>query len=62
MMNGDENKFIKASTACFTDLDRIQRELGEQYGMDVILTTRLSQEVITELASEYMQKIENAKK
>jgi hypothetical protein len=30
--------------------------------MDVILTTRLSQEVITELASEYMQKIENAKK
>jgi hypothetical protein len=56
-MNGDEKQFLKASTEAFTELDRIQREMSEQYGMDVILTTRLSQEVISELTAEYMKKI-----
>jgi hypothetical protein len=57
LMNGDEKQFLKASTEAFTELDRIQREMSEQYGMDVILTTRLSQEVISELTAEYMKKI-----
>jgi hypothetical protein len=56
-MNGDEKQFLKASTEAFTELDRIQREMSEQYGMDVILTTRLSQEVISDLTAEYMKKI-----
>jgi hypothetical protein len=57
LMNGDEKQFLKASTEAFTELDRIQREMSEQYGMDVILTTRLSQEVISDLTAEYMKKI-----
>jgi serine/threonine protein kinase len=57
LMNGDEKKFMQLSTQRFTELDRLQRELGEQYNMDLILTTRLSSEVITELTEEYMRKI-----
>jgi serine/threonine protein kinase len=57
MMNGDESRFLKASTNCFTELDRVQRELGEQYGMDLVQSTRLSSEVITELTEAYKSKI-----
>lgn len=59
LINGNEKDFMKASTSGFTDLDRIQRELAEQYSMDPSLTTRLSSEVITELTKEYMNRIKH---
>jgi hypothetical protein len=57
MMNGDERQFLKASSEASNELDRIQRQMSEEFGMDLILTTRLSSEVITELTAEYLKKI-----
>jgi hypothetical protein len=57
MLNGSEKNFMDATTTGFTELDRVQREMAQQYGLDEALTTRLSSEVITELTAEYMGRI-----
>ena len=54
----DDTDFQRQSLDGFNQLDKIQRELAEQYKLDVILTTRLSSEVISELTSESMKKLE----
>lgn len=57
MMNAGEAAFQKQSLDGFSQLDKIQKELAEQYNMDPILTTRLSSEVISELTTESMKKL-----
>lgn len=57
MMNAGENIFQQQSMDGFSQLDKIQKELAEQFNMDPILTTRLSSEVISELTTESMKKL-----
>lgn len=49
--------FQKQSLDGFSRLDKIQKELAEQFNMDIILTTRLSSEIISELTTESMKKL-----
>lgn len=57
MMNAGESTFHQQSMDGFSQLDKIQKELAEQFNMDPILTTRLSSEVISELTTESMKKL-----
>lgn len=57
MMNANEKDFHRQSMGGFSQLDKIQKELAEQFNMDPILTTRLSSEVISELTTESMKKL-----
>ena len=56
-MNISEKAFQEQSLDGFSQLNKIQRELGEQFNMDPILTTRLSSEIISELTTESMKKL-----
>lgn len=56
-MNISEKAFQEQSLDDFSQLNTIQRELGEQFNMDPILTTRLSSEIISELTTESMKKL-----
>ena len=52
-MNISEKAFQEQSLDGFSQLNKIQRELGEQFN----LTTRLSSEIISELTTESMKKL-----
>lgn len=56
-MNVTEEDFQKQNLDGFSQLDKIQRELAEQFNMDLIQTTRLSSEIISELTAESMKKL-----
>lgn len=56
-MELDDAEFQKRSLRGFSQLDKIQRELGEQYKMDPALSMRLSSEVISELTAESMRQL-----
>ena len=56
-MNISEKAFQEQSLDGFSQLNKIQRELGEQFNMDPILTTSLSSEIISELTTESMKKL-----
>lgn len=57
LMNVSEEAFQKQNLDGFGQLDKIQRELAEQFNMDIIQTTRLSSEIISELTAESMKKL-----
>lgn len=59
-MNVSEDIFQKQNLDGFSQLDKIQRELAEQFNMDVIQTTRLSSEIISELTAESMKKLKES--
>ena len=52
-----EKAFQEQSLDGFSRLNKIQRELSEQFNMNPILTTRLSSEIISELTTESMKKL-----
>jgi hypothetical protein len=56
-MNISEKAFQEQSLDGFSRLNKIQRELSEQFNMNPILTTRLSSEIISELTTESMKKL-----
>ena len=56
-MNISEKAFQEQSLDGFSLLNKIQRELSEQFNMNPILTTRLSSEIISELTTESMKKL-----
>ena len=56
-MNISEKAFQEQSLDGFSQLNKIQRELGEQFNMDPILPPRLSSEIISELTTESMKKL-----
>jgi serine/threonine protein kinase len=56
-MNVTGNVFQKQNMDGFSQLNKIQKELAEQFNMDPILTTRLSSEIISELTTESMKKL-----
>lgn len=56
-MNVTEEDFQKQNLDGFSQLDKIQKELAEQFNMDLIQTTRLSSEIISELTAESMKKL-----
>lgn len=56
-MNVSEDIFQKQNFDGFSQLDQIQKELAQQFNMDLILTTRLSSEIISELTAESMKKL-----
>lgn len=56
-MNISEDAFQKQNLDGFSQLDKIQRELAGQFNMDLIQTTRLSSEIISELTTESMKKL-----
>lgn len=56
-MNVSEDIFQKQNLDGFSQLNQIQKELAEQFNMDFILTTRLSSEIISELTTESMKKL-----
>lgn len=56
-MTLDDADFQQQSLTGFSQLDKIQRELGEQYHLDPALSMRLSSEVISELTSESMKRL-----
>ena len=57
-MTLDDADFQKQSLTSFSQLDKIQRELGEQYHLDPALSMRLSSEVISELTTESMKRLQ----
>lgn len=59
-MNVSEDIFQKQNLDGFSQLDKIQRELAEQFNMDIIQTTRLSSEIISELTAESMKKLKES--
>ena len=56
-MNVTEEDFQKQNLDGFSQLNKIQKELAEQFNMDLIQTTRLSSEIISELTTESMKKL-----
>ena len=56
-MNISEKAFQEQSLDGFSRLNKIQRELSEQFNMNPILTTRVSSEIISELTTESMKKL-----
>lgn len=56
-MNATKEAFQQQSMDGFSQLDQIQKELATQFNMDPILTTRLSSEIISELTTESMKKL-----
>ena len=56
-MSLDDKDFQLQSLGQFNELDKIQRELAEQFNLDPILATRLSSDVISELTQENMKKL-----
>lgn len=56
-MNVSGDAFQKQNLDGFSQLDKIQRELAGQFNMDLIQTTRLSSEIISELTTESMKKL-----
>lgn len=56
-MNVSEDIFQKQNLDGFSRLDQIRKGLSEQFNMDFILTTRLSSEIISELTTESMKKL-----
>ena len=56
-MNASKETFQQESMDGFGQLDKIQKELAVQFNMDPILTTRLSSEIISELTTESMKKL-----
>ena len=56
-MNISEKAFQEQSLDGFSRVNKIQRELSEQFNMNPILTTRLSSEIISELTTESMKKL-----
>lgn len=56
-MNVSKDIFQKQNLDGFSHLNQIQKELAEQFNMDLILTTRLSSEIISELTTESMKKL-----
>ena len=56
-MNISEKALQEQSLDGFSRLNKIQRELSEQFNMNPILTTRLSSEIISELTTESMKKL-----
>ena len=56
-MTLDDADFQQQSLTGFGQLDKIQRELGEQYKLDPALSMRLSSEVISELTTESMKRL-----
>lgn len=56
-MTLDDADFQQQSITGFSQLDKIQRELGEQYHLAPALSMRLSSEVISELSSESMKRL-----
>ena len=57
-MELDDAAFQQRSLTGFGQLDKIQRELAEQYKLDPALSMRLSSEVISELTAESMKRLE----
>lgn len=57
-MTLDDADFQKQSLTSFSQLDKIQRELGEQYHLNPALSMRLSSEVISELTTESMKRLQ----
>lgn len=57
-MTLDDAEFQQQSLTSFSQLDKIQRELGEQYKLDPALSMRLSSEVISELTAESMKRLQ----
>lgn len=60
LMNVSEEAFQKQNLDGFSQLDKVQRELAEQFNMDIIQTTRLSSEIISELTAESMKKLKES--
>lgn len=60
LMNVSEEDFQKQNLDGFSQLDKVQRELAEQFNMDIIQTTRLSSEIISELTTESMKKLKES--
>lgn len=56
-MSLEDKDFQKQSLGQFNELDKIQRELAEQFNLDPILAMRLSSDVISELTQESMKKL-----
>lgn len=56
-MSLEDTEFQQQSLTGFNQLDKIQRELAEEYHLDPILSARLSSEVISELTQEHMKKL-----
>lgn len=59
-MNVSGDTFQKQNLDGFSQLDKIQRELAGQFNMDLIQTTRLSSEIISELTTESMKKLKES--
>lgn len=59
-MNVSGDAFQKQNLDGFSQLDKIQRELAGQFNMDLIQTTRLSSEIISELTTESMKKLKES--
>ena len=56
-MNIIGDVFQKQKMDGFSQLNKIQKELAEQFNTDPILTTRLPSEIISELTTESMKKL-----
>jgi hypothetical protein len=56
-MSLEDKDFQRQSLGQFNELDKIQRELAEQFNLDPILAMRLSSDVISELTQESMKKL-----
>ena len=56
-MNISEKAFQEQSLDGFSRLNKIQRELSEQFNMNPILTTRLSSEIISEIDNRKYEEI-----
>lgn len=56
-MNASQDLFQKQSLDRFSQLDKIQKELAEQFNLNPEFTTRISSDIISELTTESLNKL-----